>query len=172
MSGYLCDLHHWSPQLIPGAMGDGDDDQPPQDERQRELSRFRDRVHLHAQVPQVPQIQPMVTPEPADKPDEDSTDVNPSSPSAGPPPLAEQRGRSRRKERSRSRERVLPHSSSNASQQPQRAVPPSGAQQTQTLAIRDSDEDSATVDPQNRVSDRSRSSQEQESSRRKGPKFF
>ena len=53
-------------------MSDGDDDQPPQDERQRELSVSRERVHLRAQVPQEPQIQLMVTPEPADKPDEDS----------------------------------------------------------------------------------------------------
>ena len=85
------------------------------------------------------------------------------------PPLAEQRGRSRKEERSRSRERVPPHSSSHASQQPQPAVPPSGAQQTQSLATQGSDEDSATVDPQNRVSDRSISSQEQEGSRRQGP---
>ena len=87
------------PQLIPGAMSDGDDDQPPQDERLRELSRFRDRVHLHAQVPQVPQIQPKVTPKPDDDvSDEDFTARNPSSPSAGPLPSAEQRGRSRRDE--------------------------------------------------------------------------
>ena len=44
------------PQLMPGAMSDGDDHQPPQDDRQRERSRSRDRVHPHAQVPQV-QIQ-------------------------------------------------------------------------------------------------------------------
>ena len=55
------------PQLMPGAMSDGDDHQPPQDDRQRERSRSRDRVHPHAQVPQDPQIQPVVTPEPADK---------------------------------------------------------------------------------------------------------
>ena len=62
------------------------------------------------------------------------------------PPSAEQRGRSRRDERSRSRERTPPHSSSQ-----------------------DVDEDSATVDPQNRVSDRSMSPQEQEGSRRQDP---
>ena len=55
-----------------------------------------DRVHPHAQVPQVPQIQPMFTPEPDDVSDEDFTDGNPSSPSAGPPPSAVCRGRSRR----------------------------------------------------------------------------
>ena len=159
------------PQLIPIPMSDGDDDQPPQERRRGERSRSRERVHPHALAPQVPQIQPLVTPEPDDISDEDFTDVTPSSPSAGPPPLAEQRGRSRGEERSRSREQVPPHSSSHATQQPQPAVPPSGAQQTQTLATQDSDEDSATVDPQNRVSDRSRSSQEQEGTRRQGPQI-
>ena len=115
-------------------------------------------------------IQPMVTPEPdRDISYEDFTVNNPSSPSAGPPPSAEQRDRSRRDERSRSRVRVPPHSSSHASQQPQLVVPPSGVQQTQTLATQDADEDSATVDPQNRVSDHSRSPQGQEDSRRQGP---
>ena len=72
----------------------------------------RERVHPHLQVPQVPQIQPMVTPElDDDVSDEDFTAMNPSSPSAGPPLSAEQRGRSRRDQRSRSRERVPPHSS-------------------------------------------------------------
>ena len=75
-----------------------------------------------------------------------SSDMSPSSPSAGPPPSAEQRSRSRRDERSRSRERTPPHSSSQ-----------------------DVDENSATVDPQNRVSDRSISPQEHEGSRRQGP---
>ena len=98
-----------------------------------------------------------------------TTDVNPASPSAGPRPSAEQRGRSRRNERSRSRERVPPHSSSHARQQPQLIVPLSGAQQTQTAE--GSDVDAATVDPQDRVSDRSRSPQEQESSRRQGPQI-
>ena len=78
--------------------------------------------------------------------DEDFSDMNPSSPAIGPPPSAEQRRRSRRDESSRSRERTPPHSSSQ-----------------------DVDEDSATVDPQNRVSDRSRSPQEREGSRRQGP---
>ena len=159
------------PQLIPIPMSDGDDDQPPQDGRQRQnqRSRSRERVHPHAQAPRVPQIQPMVNPEPDDVSDEDFTATNPSSPSAGPPPLAEQRGRCRREERSRSRERVPLHSSPNASQQPQPAVPLFGIQQTQTLATQDSDEDSAFVDPHNRVSDRSRPPQEQEGSRRQGP---
>ena len=96
-------------------------------------------------MPQEPQIKPTVTPEPDDISEEDYPDMNPSTPSAGPP-SAEQRGRSRRNERSRSRERVPPHSSSQ-----------------------DADEDSATVDLQNRVSDRSRSQQEQEDSRRQVP---
>ena len=88
----------------------------------------------------------MFTPEPDDVSDEDFSAVNPSSLSAGPPPSAEQRGRSRRDERWRSRERVRPHSFS-----------------------RGADEDSATVDPQNRVSDHSRSHQEREGPRRQGP---
>ena len=62
--------------------------------------------------------------------DEDSTVVNPSSPSAGPPP------------------QQPPHSSLHASQQSQPVVPPSGVQQIQTLATQGADEDSATVDPQ------------------------
>ena len=64
-------------------------------------------------MPPIPQIQTVVTPEPDDVSDEDFTHVNPSSPSVGQPPSAEQRGRSRRDERSRSRERVPPHSSSS-----------------------------------------------------------
>ena len=95
--------------------------------------------------------------------------MNPSSPSAGPPLSAEQRVRSRRDERSRSRERVPPHSSSHASQQPQPVVPPPGVQQTQTLATQGADKDSATIDTQNRVSHRSKSPQEQVDSRRQGP---
>ena len=160
------------PQLIPIPMSDGEDDdeQPPQGERQRGRSRSRERAHPPVQVPQEPQIQPMVTPEPDDNiSDDEFTVINPSSPSSGPPLSAEQRGRSRRDERSRSRERVPPHSSSHASQQPQPVVPPSGVQQTQTLATQGEDEDSATVDPQKRVSDRSRSPQDQEDSRRQGP---
>ena len=112
----------------------------------------------------------MVTPERDDDiSDEDFTAMNPSSPSAGRPPSAEQRVRSRRDDRSRSRERIPPHSSSHASQQPQPVARPSGVQQTQTLATQGADEDSATVDPQNRVSDRSKSPKEQAGSRRQGP---
>ena len=70
------------PQLIPIPMRDGDDEQPPQEKRQRERSRSRDRVPPHAQVTQVPQIQPMVTPELDDVSHEDFAAVNPSSPSA------------------------------------------------------------------------------------------
>ena len=76
-------------------MSDGDDQQPPQEERQRERSRSRERVHPHAQVPQVPQIQHMVTPELVHVPDEDFTIVSSSSPSAGPTPSTEERGRSK-----------------------------------------------------------------------------
>ena len=131
------------PQLVPTSMNDGDaDDQQPQEERQRERSRSRGRVQPHAQMPQEPRTQPVVTPEPDDVSDEEFSDMNPSSPSAGPHPSAEQRGRSRRDERSRSRERVPPHSSSH-----------------------DVDGISATVDPQNHVSIRSRSPQEREDSR-------
>ena len=86
---------------------------------------------------------------------EDSAVVNPSLPSAGPPPSAEQRGRSIREQRSR--ERAPPHVPSHASQQPQPVVPPPGAQQIQLLATQGTDEDSATVEPQSRVSHRSRS---------------
>ena len=136
-------------------MSDGYDDRSPQDERQRERSRSCERVNAHTQAPQIPQIQPMVTPELDAGSDEDATAMNPSLPSAGPPPPAEQRGRSRRDQRSRSRERVPPHSSSHASQQP---------------ATQGADEGSATEDPQNRVSDRSRSPQGQEGSQRQGPK--
>ena len=124
------------------------------------------RLHPHAQVLQVPKIQPMVTQE-ADDASDDFTAVNPSSPSAGPPPSAEQRGRTRRDQKSRSRERVHPHSSSHANQQPQPVVHPSRVQQTQ--ATQSEDEDSATKDPQNRVDDGSRSPQEQEDSLRQGP---
>ena len=101
---------------------------------------------------------PTVSPEPDAVSHEDLTAMHLSSSSAGPPPTAGQGGRPRRDGRPRSRERVPPHSSSLASQQPQLVVPPSGVQQTQSLATQGADEDSATVDPQNRVSDRSRSS--------------
>ena len=74
------------PQLIPFPISDDDDDQPPQEERQRKRSRSRERVLPHAQVPQEPQIQPMVTPEPDGISDVDNPDINPSLPSAGPPP--------------------------------------------------------------------------------------
>ena len=133
------------PRLIPISMNDGDG-QPPQEERQRWRSRSRERVYPHAQVPQEPQIQPLITPEPDDVSGKNFSEMNPSSPAIGPPPSAEQRGRSRRNERYRSLERTPPHSSSQ-----------------------DADEDSATVDPQNRVSDRSRSPQEQEASRGQDP---
>ena len=79
------------PQLIPIPVHDDDDDQPPQEERQRRRSRSGERIHPHAQVPREPQTQPMVIPEPDDASHEDITAVNPSSPSAGPPPSAGQK---------------------------------------------------------------------------------
>ena len=153
------------PEHIPIPISDGADDQPPQDgkQRQRQRCRSRERVNLHVQVPQEPEFHPVVTPEPDDDiSDEDFAIVDSSLPSA------EQGNRSRRSERSRSRVRVPPRSSSDTSQQPQPVVPPSGVQQTQATQGEDHD-DAATVDPQNRVSDRSRSPQEQEDSRRQGP---
>ena len=146
---------HPEPQLISVPMSDGedDDDQPPQVERQRQRSRSRERVHPHVQVPQEPQIQPMVTPEPdEDISDEDFTIVDPSSPSA------EQRGRSRRSEKSWSRERIHPRSSSHTSQQQPPVVPPPPVVQ-QSQAIQSEDEHSATVGPQNHASDHSKSPQ-------------
>ena len=153
------------PQLIPIPLSDGEDDQPPLEERQQERSRSRERVHPYVQVPQVPQIQPMVTPvsDDDDVSEKDFTAMNP------PPPSADQRSRSRRDGKLKSRERVPPHSSSHASQQPQLVVPPPGVQQTQTLATQGADEEPATVDPQNVVSDHSRSPQDQEDSQRHGP---
>ena len=61
--------------------GEDDDDQPLQRERQRQRSRSRERVNPHVKVPQVPQIQPMVTPElDDDVSDENFTALKPSSP--------------------------------------------------------------------------------------------
>ena len=157
------------PQLITPENEGGDeddDDQSPQREKQRQRSRSRERVHSHVQVPQKPQIQPMVTPESDDVSNEDSAVVNPSSPSAGPPPSAEQGNLSRRAEGSRARERVHTRSSSRASQQQEPVVPRPGIQQNQ--ATQSEDEDSTTVDPQNRVSNHSRSPQDQEDLRRQG----
>ena len=131
-------------------------------------SRSRDREYLHAHVAQLPQSQPMVIQDIDIVLDEDSAVVNPSSPSVGLPPSAEQRGRSRREQRFRSRMRAPPHVPSRASQQPQPVVPPSGAQQLQPLATQGTDEDSATVEPQSRVSDRSRWPQRKESPQKQG----
>ena len=104
------------PQLIPNPMNDDDDDQSPQDEKQRVRSRSLERVHPPAKASQELPIQRMDILELDDVSDEDFTDGNPSSPSAGPPPPAVCRCRSRREERSRSRERVPPQSSSHPSQ--------------------------------------------------------
>ena len=68
-----------------------------------------DRVsetYPHAEAPQIPQGQPMDTPEADEISDEEFLDMNHSSPLVEPQPSAEQRGRSRRDERSRSRERA------------------------------------------------------------------
>ena len=158
------------PQLIPFPMNDGEDDdhQPPQREKQRQRSRSRERVYPHEHVPQEPQIQPMVTPESDDEmPSECFTIINPASPSAGLSPSIEQRNCSRRSERSRSRKIIHPRSSSHASQQQQPVVPPPPRVQ-QNHAIQSEDENSATVGPQNRVSDHSRSPQDQEDTWREG----
>ena len=109
-------------------------------------------------------IQPVVTPESDDEILEDFSIINPSSPSAALPQSVEQRNRSRRSERSGSRQRVHPRSSSHVSRQQQPIVPPPGIQQNQ--ATQGEDENSATVGPQNRVSDHSRSPQYQENTRR------
>ena len=178
------------PQNIPIHMRDGedDDDQPPQGERQRERSRSRERVYPHVPVPQERQIQPMVTPESDDEiSDEDFTIDDSSQPSA------EQGNRSRRYEISRSSERVYPRSCSlvdNDSllylllqefcriwklrlkmkiQQQQPVVPPPPPGIQQNPATQTEDENSATVDPQNRLSNHSMSPQKQEDTRRQGP---
>ena len=66
-------------------------------------------------------------------------------------------------------ERVFPRSSSHASQQQQRVVPPRpGIQQNQ--ATQSEDENSATVGPENRVSDHPKSPQDQEDTRRQCPR--
>ena len=75
--------------------GEDDDDQPPQGERQRQQSRSRQRVYPNVPALKEPYIKPMVTPESDDEiSDEDFTIVDSSSPSAGPPPSAEQGNRS------------------------------------------------------------------------------
>ena len=135
------------PQLIPIPLSDGehDDDQPPQGQRRRQRSTSRERVYPHVPVPQEPQMRPTVTPESDDEiSDEDFTIVNPSSPSAGPPPSAEQRNRSRRSQRSRSCGRVYPPSSSHANRHQQPVVPPPPGKQ-QNQATQSECENSATV---------------------------
>ena len=114
-------------------------------------------------MPQELQIQPMITPGSYDeKSDEDFAIIHLSSPSAGLPPSAEQRNRPRRFGRSKSRERVPPHSSSHARQQPQPVVPPPTPGIQQNHAVHSEDENPASVGPQNGVSDHSRSPQDQE----------
>ena len=71
----------------------------------------------------------------------------------------EQRDRTSRQQWSRSRERTPqrtpPHTPSQSGQQPQHVEPPPGEPQIQPLASQDTDEESKTVDPQSRVSNRS-----------------
>ena len=152
-------------------MGDGDDGQPPQDGRQRRRSRSRDRVYPHAQAPQEPQVQHKIIEEHVDEPDEDPAGANPSLPLARPSPSAEQQGRSRRQQRSRSLERTPPHTPPHAGQQPQPVAPPPGEQQIHPQTIQGTDEESATVEPQSRVSDHSRLPKNKESpQKQKGKK--
>ena len=121
------------PQLNPIPMSDGDDDQPPQDGRQRGPDRVIKYILTHKR--HNPRFSRPVT-----VPDEDPAVVNPSSPSAGPSLSVEQRGRSRRQQRSRSRERAPPHVPPHAGHQPQPAAPPPGEQQIQPLATQGADE--------------------------------
>ena len=122
-------------------MSDGDDDQPPSPQTGRQLQRSgsREGSYPHAQVPQEPQIQPMIIQEPVTDLDEDPTVVTPSS-STGISPPVEQRDRSRRQQRSRSRERTPqrtpPRTPSQSGQQPQHVVPPPGEPQTQLWPVR------------------------------------
>ena len=114
------------------------------------LDRVSEHIHTHKHPnTQTPQVPPRSTDGYSQNlmiSDEELSVMNHSSPLVEPQPSAEQRGRSRSDERSRSCERT----------------PPRSCQQKL-------DESSATVDPQNRVSDRSRSPQEQEGSRRQDP---
>ena len=139
-------------------MSDGDDDQPPQPRRQRQRSRSHERSYSHAQVPEGPQVQPTIIQELVTDPDEDPTVVNPSL-STGLSPPVEQRDRSRRQQRSRARERTPqrtpPHTPSQSGQQPRHVVLSPGESQAQPLASQDTDEESETVEPQSRVSNRS-----------------
>ena len=134
-------------------MSYGDDEQPPQTRRQRQRSRSRERAYPHAQVPQEPQIQPMIIQEPVT-----DTVVNPSS-STGISPAVEQRDRSRRRQRSRSRERTPqrtpPRTPSQSDQGLQHVVPPPGEPQTHRSACQDTDGESEAVEPQSRISNRS-----------------
>ena len=84
VSGCLCDPHHpslnlfqllWMMVMMISHQKKGDNGG---------RSRSRERVHPHAQVPQEPQTQPVVTPEASEVSDEDSSNMNPSSPATGP----------------------------------------------------------------------------------------
>ena len=64
--------------------------------KRRDNGNGPDRVIEYILLQKRLPIQPMDTPEAEEVSDEDFTDGNPSSPSAGPPPSAVCRGRSRR----------------------------------------------------------------------------
>ena len=85
-------------------------------ERQRQRFGSRDRVHLHVQVPQKPQIQPIVTPESDDEISDEDFTIILHLHQLVLPPSVEQRNRSWRFGRSRSRERLRQRLSSHASQ--------------------------------------------------------
>ena len=152
------DLHRPNLDLFQYQWVMSKNDQPPQGERKWQRSRSLEGENLHVPVPQEPPIQPMVTVESDDEMWEVFFTIVDSS-----PPSAEQGNRSRRSERSRSRERENPRSSSHACRQQQPVVPPPlGIQQNQ--ATQSEDENSATVDPQNRVCNHWRSRKKAEDS--------
>ena len=129
--------------------------------RQRQRSRSRDRAHPHAQVPQVLQIQPVVIHEPHTVSDEASAVVNPSSPS---PDCRRQLNSEVGPEENRDPDRVSEHLHMY------HLMPASSHNLLHLLLkfsrsriTRGTDEESATVEPQSCVSDRSRSPQRKES---------
>ena len=145
------------PQLIPIPMSDGeDDDDQPERGKDNGLDRVSEYIltyqsrrnhkfNLWLLQYQVMRYQMRIF-----------AIINPS------PLSAEQRNRSRRAEKSRSRERVHPRScsSSHSSQRQQPVVPLPGIQQNQTA--QSDDDNSATADPPNYVSNHSGPPQDQE----------
>ena len=152
-------------------MSDGkDDDQPPQGERQRQRSRSRERENPHVPVPQEPLIQPMGTPEPDDdKSDVDFTIINPSSLSAGPPPSAEQKiSPEETKDLDRVSEYLQIHPRMLASSLNLLFLFPKFSR-SRLWQLRAQVKIQQLWIHKNRVSDHSRSPQDQEDSRRQGP---